>query len=51
MTKYLRWAGIAFVVFYLLSQPEGAARVVNNTIEGAMSGLGSLATFVNEVGK
>lgn len=50
MTKYLRWAAIAFVIFYLLSQPHGAARAVNNVIDGLAGAGDSLATFVNEVG-
>jgi hypothetical protein len=50
MKKYLQWAGIAFVVFYLLSQPQGAARQVNRVLESLSSAGGSLATFVNGIG-
>lgn len=50
MVKYLRLAGIAFVVFYLLSQPEGAARQVNKVLDGLTSAGSSLATFVNGIG-
>lgn len=50
MKKYLQWAAIAFVVFYLLSQPAGAARSVNKVLDG-LSGAGeSLAIFVNGIG-
>jgi hypothetical protein len=48
--KYLQYAGIAFLVFYLLSQPEGAARVVNNALDGLDDAGTSLATFVNGIG-
>jgi hypothetical protein len=50
MKKYLQWAGIAFVVFYLLSQPQGAARQVNRVLDELSAAGGSLATFVNGIG-
>lgn len=50
MKKYLQWAGIAFVVFYLLSQPQGAARQVNRVLDELSAAGGSMATFVNSLG-
>lgn len=50
MSKGLRIAGIAFVVFYLLSQPKGAAQFVNNVIDGLEGAGNSLAVFVNNIG-
>jgi hypothetical protein len=50
MKKYLRLGGIAFLVFYLLSQPHGAARQVNRVLDELNSAGGSLATFVNGIG-
>ncbi|GLY77115.1 hypothetical protein [Actinoallomurus iriomotensis] len=47
MKKYLTWALGAFVVFYLLTSPSGAARVVHNAL-GSLSDAGhSLSRFVN----
>ncbi len=45
--KYIMWAAIAFVAFYLLSQPQGAASVVNSAASGLQSAANSLATFIN----
>jgi len=50
MVKYLRLAGIAFVVFYLLSQPGEAADKVNMVIDGLTGGANSLSIFVNGIG-
>lgn len=46
MKKYLTWAGIAFVAFFLLSSPEGAADIVQSAGSGIMSAANSLSTFV-----
>jgi hypothetical protein len=47
LKKYLTWALGAFVVFYLLKSPGGAARVVHNTARGLASAGDSLSRFVN----
>lgn len=45
--KYLTWALGAFVIFYLLKSPSGAADVVHNAL-GTLSSAGdSLSRFVN----
>ncbi|WP_169744383.1 hypothetical protein [Spirillospora albida] len=44
--KYLTWAALAFVAFYVIQQPDGAARSVENAASGLASAAGSLATFV-----
>lgn len=49
MKKYLTWAAVAFVIFYLLKQPTGAANVVHNAASGLASAANSLATFVNSL--
>lgn len=47
MKKYLTWALIAFVIFYLVTSPAGAAHVVHGAL-GGLSALGeSLSRFVN----
>ncbi|PRX99522.1 hypothetical protein [Allonocardiopsis opalescens] len=45
--KYLGWAGIAFVVFFLITQPVAAADFVGNVFAGLGSAAESLSTFVN----
>ncbi|WP_433175607.1 hypothetical protein [Actinoallomurus sp. CA-150999] len=47
MKKYLTWALIAFVIFYLLNSPGSAAHVVHNALGGLMSAGNSLSRFVN----
>jgi hypothetical protein len=49
MKKYLTWALGAFVIFYLLKSPAGAANVVHNAL-GTLSNAGdSLSRFVNSL--
>jgi hypothetical protein len=49
MKKYLTWALGAFVIFYLLKSPAGAANVVHNAL-GTLSDAGdSLSRFVNSL--
>jgi hypothetical protein len=47
MKKYLTWALGAFVVFYLLKSPAGAAHVVHNALGSLSSAGNSLSRFVN----
>jgi hypothetical protein len=49
MKKYLTWALLAFVVFYLLNSPAGAAHVVHNAVGGLTSAGNSLSRFVNSL--
>ncbi|HEY7488923.1 MAG TPA: hypothetical protein VH912_31075 [Streptosporangiaceae bacterium] len=50
MKKYLKYGAIAFVLFYLLSQPANAANVVNNAFSLLGDAGTSLAQFVNALG-
>jgi hypothetical protein len=45
--KYMTWAAVAFVAFYVIKQPDGAAQSVESAANGIASAAGSLATFVN----
>lgn len=45
--KYVTWAAAAFVAFYLMRSPEGAADTVHNAAGGLASAADSLARFVN----
>jgi hypothetical protein len=47
MKKYITWALGAFVVFYLLKSPAGAAHVVHNALGTLTSAGDSLSRFVN----
>ena len=44
--KYLTWAAVAFVAFYVIKQPDGAAQSVESAATGLASAAGSIATFV-----
>lgn len=48
--KYIIWAIAALVAFYLLSQPENAARNVKAAFGSVVSAGNSLSEFVNELG-
>jgi hypothetical protein len=49
MKKYLGWAAIAFIVFFLLTNPTSAATIVHNAIHGLGSAAHSLSTFVTSL--
>ena len=50
MTKLAGWAVIAFIVYYVLSDPGGAAGTVHGLL-GDLKGAGnSLASFANHLG-
>jgi hypothetical protein len=50
MKKNMKYVAIAFVLFYLFSQPGNAARVVNNAFSLLGDAGNSLAQFVNQLG-
>ncbi|MEV4001199.1 hypothetical protein [Actinomadura sp. NPDC049753] len=47
--KYITWAAAAFVAFYVITQPNGAARTVDTAATGISSAADSIATFVNSL--
>lgn len=47
LKKWLGFAAIAFIAFYLLTQPESAAGVIQAGLGGLMSAADSLSRFVN----
>ncbi|HXA63104.1 MAG TPA: hypothetical protein VNW94_28485 [Streptosporangiaceae bacterium] len=51
MKKNLRYVAIAFVLFYLFSQPTNAANVVNGAFKQLAGAGDSVAKFVNQLGK
>lgn len=50
MKKYLSWIAIAFVAFYLLSSPNGAASIVDGIIGWLGDMADNLSTFVDSLG-
>jgi len=49
LRKIVTWAIVIFIVFYLLTQPSGAAHVINNLLNLLKEAGNSLATFVNSL--
>ena len=49
MKKVLTWAGIAFVIYYLATSPDGAAHVVTGVLNWLKGAGSSLAQFLNHV--
>jgi hypothetical protein len=49
LRKIITWAIVIFIVFYLLTQPSGAAHVINNLLNLLKEAGNSLATFVNSL--
>lgn len=47
LKKYLMWATVAFVVFYLITSPTGAAGFVRSVAGGFADAAASLSVFVN----
>lgn len=45
--KIAIWALIAFLIFYLVSQPEGASNIVTGIAGGIASGFEGLGRFLN----
>lgn len=49
LKKVLTWLGIAFVIYYLATSPNGAAHVVDGALNWLRSAGNSLATFLNHL--
>lgn len=47
--KVLTWAGIAFVIYYLATSPDGAANVVTGALSWLKSAGNSMAQFLNHI--
>ncbi|MEV4256417.1 hypothetical protein AB0J52_24925 [Spirillospora sp. NPDC049652] len=47
--KHLKLAAIAFVVWYVVSRPEGAANLVNSALGGLGSAAESFSQFVSAI--
>jgi hypothetical protein len=49
LKKILTWGIVIFIVFYLATQPVGAANVINSAFDALETIGNSLATFVNSL--
>jgi hypothetical protein len=49
MKKYISYAAIIFVVFYLVTQPTSAGHLLDSAFHGIHSAGSSLARFVNSL--
>jgi hypothetical protein len=49
LQKILLWALVVFVVFYLLTDPNGAANFLSHVLHGLKSAGQSLSTFVSKL--
>jgi hypothetical protein len=47
--KIIRWAIVLFIVFYVATQPAGAAGVVHHLYNGLHDAGNSMARFVNSL--
>ncbi|MEU5879311.1 hypothetical protein [Spirillospora sp. NPDC047279] len=47
--KHLKIAAIAFVAWYVISRPEGAANLVNSALGGLGNAAESLSQFVSAI--
>jgi len=49
MKKLITWAIVLFLVFYVATQPTGAAGFVHHFYNGLHSAANSMARFVNSL--
>ncbi|MDP4508415.1 hypothetical protein OHA25_45740 [Nonomuraea sp. NBC_00507] len=47
--KVITYAAVAFVIFYLFTQPDQAADAVRGVFDGIVQGANQLATFFTRV--
>lgn len=49
LKKFITWAIVLFIVYYLITHPSGAAGVVHQAFNGLRSAGESLSTFVSSL--
>ncbi|HTW00163.1 MAG TPA: hypothetical protein VMF87_07665 [Streptosporangiaceae bacterium] len=49
LKKIITWAVVLFVVFYVATEPSGAAGFVHHAYNGLHSAASSMAKFVNSL--
>lgn len=48
--KVLKWLAVAFLVFYLFTNPSGSADAVTGLIDLLQQGAEAVVTFFSEIG-
>jgi hypothetical protein len=49
LRKVITWAIVLFIIFYIATEPSGAAGLVHHAYNGVHDAANSLATFVNSL--
>jgi hypothetical protein len=49
LNRIIGWALVAFIVYYLVTNPEGAAGLVHSILDGLRHAGDSLARFINQL--
>ncbi|HUB39882.1 MAG TPA: hypothetical protein VMA72_13595 [Streptosporangiaceae bacterium] len=49
LNRIIGWALLAFVIYYLVTSPDGAAGFVHSALDGLRHAGDSLAKFVNQL--
>ncbi len=49
LKKVITWAIVIFIVYYLATQPTGAANLVHHAYNGIHAAGNSLSTFLNSL--
>jgi hypothetical protein len=49
LKKVLTWAAVAFVIYYLATNPHGAAHFVDGALNWLKSAGNSMAKFLNNI--
>ena len=49
LARIIGWALVAFVVFYLVTNPDGAAGFVHSILDGLRNAGNSLSRFVDHL--
>lgn len=49
LRKIITWAIVLFVIFYVATQPSGAADIVHHAYNGVHDAAGTLGSFVQSL--
>jgi hypothetical protein len=49
LKKVLAWGAVAFVIYYLATNPNGAAHLVTGILDGLKQAAGALAKFLSGI--
>jgi hypothetical protein len=49
LARIIGWVLVAFIVYYLVTNPDGAAGFVHSALNGLRDAGGSLSRFINHL--